>query len=123
MTGSKDQLPPGFGSIPSVSAGQRFRRREDLRLAGIHLQPARGIDGTKDGARAVVFSGGYSDDVWDPDEAWYTGEGGLDTRGRQVHDQQLVRGNLALRRNIEKGLPVRVVRQIEKADDFEYIYE
>jgi len=71
----------------------------------------------------VVFSGGYSDDVWDPDEAWYTGEGGLDRRGHQVHDQELIRGNLALQRNIEKSLPVRVVRQVETHDSFEYVYE
>jgi euchromatic histone-lysine N-methyltransferase len=65
----------------------------------------------------------YADDVWGPEEAWYTGEGGLDTKGHQVHDQELTRGNLALQKNLEKALPLRVVRQIEKGDDFEYVYE
>lgn len=72
---------------------------------------------------AVVFSGKYVDDVWSESEAWYTGEGGQDAKGRQVHDQQLVRGNRALRRNIEAGLPVRVVRRVETGDNFEYTYE
>jgi hypothetical protein len=116
-------VPAGFGPIPGIAVGQRFHRREDLRLAGIHLQPGRGIDASKEGARAVVFSGGYSDDKWDRDEAWYTGEGGLDTKGRQVHNQELSRGNLALQRNLEKSLPVRVIRQVKTGKDFEYVYE
>jgi hypothetical protein len=120
-TGAK--LPAGFGEVAGIAVGQRFPRRQDLHAVGIHLQPGRGIDATKEGARAVVFSGGYADDVWEPEEAWYTGEGGLDRRGRQVHDQELVRGNLALQKNLEKSLPLRVVRQVEKGEDFEYVYE
>jgi hypothetical protein len=116
-------VPAGFGHVPGIAVGQRFHRREDLRLAGVHLQPGRGIDASREGARAVVFSGGYSDDKWDPDEAWYTGEGGLDTKGRQVDRQELTRGNLALQRNLEKSLPVRVIRQVETGDDFDYVYE
>jgi hypothetical protein len=53
----------------------------------------------------------------------YTGEGGQDTRGRQVHDQKLIRGNLALKRSIDSRKPVRVIRKVEDARDFEYVYE
>jgi [histone H3]-lysine9 N-trimethyltransferase EHMT len=116
-------LPKGFGEIPGTHAGQRFLRRHDLRIAGIHVQPGRGIDSTPEGARAVVFSGGYSDDSWTKEEAWYTGEGGLDRRGRQVHPQELRRGNLALQQNVERDLPVRVARKVPKGNDFEYVYE
>jgi hypothetical protein len=114
---------PVFGKIPGTNRGDRFKRRAEIRLAGLHRQPGRGIDGSAEGAVAVVFAGGYIDDVWDSREAWYTGEGGQDRRGRQVHDQQLVRGNLALQRNVESGLPVRVLRRVDKGGDFEYIYE
>lgn len=116
-------FPEGFGEVAGTEPGQHFRRREDLRKAGLHLQPGRGIDATREGARAVVFSGGYPDDAWEADRAWYTGEGGLDRRGRQVHDQELVRGNLALQKSFEKSLPLRVIRQIETGEDFEYVYE
>jgi hypothetical protein len=119
----KSDSPGGFGEVAGIARGERFRRRDDLRKARLHLQPGRGIDASKEGARAVVFSGGYSDDVWDPEEAWYTGEGGLDRRGHQVHDQELIRGNLALHRNLEKSLPVRVIRQVVTHDGFEYVYE
>ena len=124
MTQDKTSLGDGgFGEVPGILVGQRFHRRDDLRKAAVHLQPGRGIDATKEGARAVVFSGGYVDDVWNSDEAWYTGEGGQDRRGRQVHDQELAGGNLALQRSLEMGKPVRVIRQIAKGDDFEYVYE
>jgi hypothetical protein len=114
---------PVFGEIPGIATGQRFRRREDLRTAGVHRQPGRGIDATREGAVAVVFAGGYVDDAWTEQEAWYTGEGGQDQRGRQVHDQQMSRGNSALKRNLDTGQPVRVIRRVDKDDDFEYVYE
>jgi putative restriction endonuclease len=58
-----------------------------------------------------VRSGGYEDDVDAGDTITYTGHGGRDpvTR-RQVADQVLTRGNLALARSRDLGLPVRVVR-------------
>ena len=92
----------GFGEVPGVHAGQRFHRRTDLRTARVHLQPGRGIDACRDGARSIVFSGGYVDDVWDSENPIYTGEGGRDQQGRQVRDQIMVRGNLALRKNMER---------------------
>jgi putative restriction endonuclease len=40
----------------------------------------------------------------------YTGQGGQNGSNRQVTDQELTRGNLALVRSEERGLPVRVIR-------------
>lgn len=119
-----DRPGPGFGDVPGVLPGRRFRRREDLRRAGLHRRTQQGIDWTSDGALAVVFSGGYADDEWSEDDPWYTGEGGQDTpRGRQVRDQELTGGNLALERSYRAGLPVRVIRRVPSGDDYEYLYE
>lgn len=119
-----DQPGPVFGHVPGVVPGQRFHRREDLRRAGLHRQAQQGIDWKSEGALAVVFSGGYADDEWSEHDPWYTGEGGQDApRGRQVRDQELTRGNLALERSYRAGLPVRVIRRVAAGDDYEYVYE
>lgn len=51
----------------------------------------------------------------------YTGQGGNDFTGnhRQIRDQELTRGNLALLNNAKYGVPVRVF----KKNDKEYIYD
>lgn len=48
---------------------------------------------------AIVLSGQYEDDVDNLDEVVYTGSGGNDLLGskKQVKDQVLQRGNLALK--------------------------
>jgi putative restriction endonuclease len=71
-----------------------------------------GISGSeKEGADSIVLSGGYEDDEDLGDEIVYTGHGGRDTESRrQVADQRLTRGNLALAHSSIEGLPVRVVR-------------
>lgn len=57
------------------------------------------------------MSGGYEDDIDDGDVIVYTGQGGNDPdNGRQVADQELTRGNLALAKSSVDGLPVRVSR-------------
>jgi hypothetical protein len=113
-----------FGDMPGVQRGSRFHRREDLRRAGLHRRTQQGIDWSSEGALAVVFSGGYADDEWSEEDPWYTGEGGQDApRGRQVRDQELTRGNLALERSYRAGLPVRVIRRISTGEDYEYRYE
>jgi hypothetical protein len=124
-----DDVPPGqpaptFGEVPGVAPGQRFSRREDLRRAGLHRRTQQGIDWTAEGALAVAFSGGYADDAWSEDDPWYTGEGGQDAPGgRQVRDQELTRGNLALVRSHRAGLPIRVIRKVVVEGDYEYLYE
>ena len=71
-----------------------------------------GISGAAaEGADSIVVSGGYEDDEDYGDEIIYTGHGGNDPNtGRQVADQQLKQGNLALAFSRKEGLPVRVVR-------------
>jgi putative restriction endonuclease len=59
-------------------------------------------------------SGGHEDDEDHGDEIVYTGHGGKDQKaGKQVHDQKLTVGNLALARSHLEGLPVRVIRGAE----------
>ncbi len=113
-----------LGNVPGARPGSRLHRRDDLRRAGLHRRTQQGIDWTSEGALAVVFSGGYADDEWSEEDPWYTGEGGQDApRGRQVRDQELTRGNLALERSYRAGLPVRVIRRISSGEDYEYRYE
>jgi putative restriction endonuclease len=71
-----------------------------------------GISGAgAEGADSIVVSGGYEDDVDAGDEIVYTGHGGNDpTTHKQIADQTLTVGNLALARSCLDGLPVRVIR-------------
>lgn len=50
-------------------------------------------------AVAIVLSGQYEDDVDNSEEIVYTGQGGNDLLGnkRQIEDQKMIRGNLALK--------------------------
>jgi hypothetical protein len=116
---------PLFGEVPGVVPGKAFHRRVDLQRAGVFRSPQQGIDFTSEGALAIVFSGGYVDDEWSDDDPWYTGQGGQDViGGRQIRDQELVRGNLALMRNLRTGLPVRVIRKVVRRDgDYDFVFE
>lgn len=105
------QPPSVFGEIPGSVPGTTFATRKNLRLAGLHRHDMAGISGSyEDGADAIVVSGGYVDDVDEGDRILYTGQGGQDARKKQVADQELTRGNLALAISEERGLPVRVIR-------------
>jgi putative restriction endonuclease len=85
-----------------------FASRRELHDAGIHRGLQQGI-GAK--GEAIVLAGGYVDDEDYGDVIIYTGEGGRDLRtGRQVEDQTLTRGNLALAKNYKEGIPIRVSR-------------
>lgn len=102
--------PSVFGEIPGYPVGTHFESREAVRLAGLHRHAQGGISGNyEDGADAIVVSGGYVDDRDYGDRIVYTGQGGQ-SNGRQVADQTLTRGNLALVRSEQRGLPVRVIR-------------
>ena len=116
---------PLFGDVPGVAPGKSFHRRVDLQKAGMFRSPQQGIDFTSEGALAIVFSGGYVNDEWSNNDHWYTGQGGHDMMGgRQIRDQELVRGNLALTRNLRTGLPVRVIRKVTRQDgDYDFVYE
>lgn len=104
--------PRIFGDVPGVREGDEFLSRDHLHDAGVHAPTQAGISGSaKEGADSIVLSGGYEDDFDLGDVIVYTGHGGRDpTTGRQVRDQALTQGNLALARSQVLGLPVRVTR-------------
>ena len=94
-----------------------FATRLELSRAGVHRQTQAGIAGSgKEGADSIVLNGGYADDEDYGDLVIYTGEGGQDQKGRQVRDQQLTKGNLALKLSCENELPVRIIRGKNGAD-------
>jgi putative restriction endonuclease len=101
-----------FGELPSYPEGSTFLSREELSLAGVHKPIQAGISGSQyEGADSIVLSGGYEDDEDHGEVIVYTGHGGRDTTtGRQISDQVLARGNLALAVSRKLGFPVRVVR-------------
>ncbi|KAL7167051.1 hypothetical protein ACSBR2_037672 [Camellia fascicularis] len=85
-------------------------RRPDLKAA-----QTAGIDYMKHGGMiittSIVASGGYVDDLDNPDVLIYSGHGGNIT-GRdkqQPEDQKLERGNLALKNSISAKNPIRVI--------------
>jgi len=96
------------GEIEGVAEGAAFASRKELHDAGIHRGHMRGI--APEG-HSIVLSGGYIDDRDDGNVIIYTGEGGRDQKTkRQVADQTLTGGNLALARNFKEGIPIRVNR-------------
>ena len=103
--------PDLFGEIAGHPVGSTFPDRASLFGAGLHRQMQAGIAGAakNGGAESIVLSGGYEDDKDLGDVIIYTGQGGQEN-GRQVADQELKLGNLALCRNHLTGLPVRVIR-------------
>lgn len=104
-----------FGPIPNVPVGTTYRDRKELRLARVHAPPMHGISGSPEGgADSIIVSGGYEDDVDLGDIVIYTGQGGNDLKTKkQVEDQVLSGGNLALVTSELLGLPVRVTRAVQ----------
>jgi len=102
-----------------------FPSREALRNAGVHSQNMAGISGSRpEGADAIVISGGYEDDEDWGSEINYTGQGGRDPEtGKQVEDQTLTRGNLGLVITRNKGLPLRVIRQVPEGYRYDGLYQ
>ncbi|KAL7167075.1 hypothetical protein ACSBR2_037696 [Camellia fascicularis] len=104
-----------IGLVPGVDVGDEFQYRVELALVGIHCLYQAGIDYMKHGgmiiATSIVASGGYVEDLDNPDVLIYFGHGGNIT-GRdeqQPEDQKLERGNLALKNSISAKNPVRVI--------------
>lgn len=108
-----------FGEIPGIYEGATFLSYLELNKAQIHTPTQAGISGSqKEGADSIVISGGYEDDQDFGDELVYTGHGGRDGSGKQIADQTLTRGNLALAKNEIGGLPIRVIRGAHKGNPF-----
>ncbi|XP_039033121.1 histone-lysine N-methyltransferase, H3 lysine-9 specific SUVH1-like [Hibiscus syriacus] len=107
-----------IGFVPGVEIGDIFFFRLELCLVGLHAQCMAGIDpmpmkGDLEGERvavSIVSSGGYDDDVEDTDVLVYTGHGGNASGDKEASDQKLVRGNLALEKNLHRANEVRVIR-------------
>lgn len=109
-----------FGQINNITEGTFFSNRIELSIAKIHRPRQAGISGSQtEGADSIVVSGGYEDDEDFGDIIIYTGHGGRSNEtGKQVVDQELIRGNLALATNCKNGLPVRVIRGAHKKSKF-----
>lgn len=101
-----------YGDIPGYPVGSTFASRADLVAAHVHSALQAGISGGRDGADSIVVSGGYVDDLDLGHEIIYTGQGGQDRRkrGKQIADQEFIRGNIGLARSQLDGRPVRVIR-------------
>lgn len=100
-----------FGHIQDVNVGTTFDNRQLLRESGVHRPLQAGICGGVDGAESVVLSGGYQDDKDGGERVLYTGQGGRDpTTGKQVEDQEFLRGNKGLAVSCLSGFPVRLIR-------------
>ena len=115
-----------FGHIDNVKVGDVFDSRKALASAGIHNPLMSGISGTGEGACSIVLSGGYEDDVDDLNYILYTGQGGQDkSGGKQVSDQDFVKGNQGLLLSCKYNLPVRVTRgfQIKNGPPTGYRYD
>ncbi|CAI5932455.1 unnamed protein product [Closterium sp. NIES-65] len=108
------------GAIAGVRVGDRFFARAEMVVVGLHRHWLNGIDiipqaespYDKSIAVAVVVSGGYEDDEDEASRIWYTGQGGNDLLGsrKQVANQVLRSGNLALMNSIKVKNDVRVIR-------------
>ena len=122
--GIRTNMRKRIGVAPGVEVGDIFFFRMEMCLVGLHAQSMAGIDymfvkgGLEDEpvAVSIVSSGGYDDDADDADVLIYTGQGGnVNRKDKQVADQKLERGNLALDRSSHRVNEVRVIRGVKDA--------
>ncbi|KAF8118096.1 hypothetical protein N665_0006s0096 [Sinapis alba] len=113
-----------IGELPGIDVGHRFFSRAEMVAVGFHSHWLNGIDFMGVDyqkeysdyhfplAVSIVMSGQYEDDLDNADVVTYTGQGGHNLTGnkRQIKDQELLRGNLALKNCFEDKVPVRVIR-------------
>lgn len=115
------KIPKTIGPVDGVEVGDRFDFRLQLMIMGIHSFIIRGIDYIQLAhgqllATCVVATEGYFDKMVMQEEILYTGEGGtFDPKGKDVKDQELKRGNLALKNSMDAQNYVRVVRGIKSS--------
>ncbi|RHN52047.1 putative histone-lysine N-methyltransferase chromatin remodeling SET family [Medicago truncatula] len=125
MMQNNEILYPGkrIGSIPGIEVGYQFYSRAEMVAVGFHSHWLNGIDFIGKSyskmyklnlpvAVAIVISGMYEDDLDNAEDVVYTGQGGHNLTGnkRQIQDQKLERGNLALKNCCKQEVPVRVIR-------------
>ncbi|XP_021901220.1 histone-lysine N-methyltransferase, H3 lysine-9 specific SUVH1-like [Carica papaya] len=120
--GIRTNVKKRIGAVPGVEVGDIFFFRMELCLVGLHAPSMAGIDyiGVKTSqeeeplAVSIVSSGGYEDNVEDGDVLIYSGQGGnINSRDKEVMDQKLERGNLALDKSSRRGNEIRVIRGIK----------
>lgn len=117
--GIRTNIKKRIGLVPGVEVGDIFFFRMEMCLVGLHAPCMAGIDymGLKISleeepvAVSIVSSGGYEDNVEDGDVLIYSGQGGnIYRKDKQIIDQKLERGNLALEKSLHRGNEVRVIR-------------
>ncbi|GAB2295635.1 hypothetical protein Dimus_029790 [Dionaea muscipula] len=122
--GIRTNIKKRVGPVPGVEVGDVFIYRMEMCLVGLHTQSMAGIDymnlkvtqEEEPLAVSIVSSGGYEDNKEDGDTLIYSGQGGniFNRRGdKQVKDQKLERGNLALEKSLRYGNEVRVIRGLK----------
>ncbi|XXG50723.1 hypothetical protein AAC387_Pa02g4668 [Persea americana] len=107
-----------IGAVPGVEVGDLFFFRFEMCLVGLHAPSMAGIDymnvkfGNEEDpvALSIVSSGMYEDDDNDADVLIYSGQGGSSRVGKQIDDQKLERGNLALEKSSHRKNEIRVIR-------------
>ncbi|XP_076946382.1 histone-lysine N-methyltransferase, H3 lysine-9 specific SUVH4-like [Bidens hawaiensis] len=129
-----------FGHLPGVDVGYQFYSRAEMVALGLHSHWLNGIDymglsyKTMEGfkgytfpiAIAIVLSGQYEDDQDNYEDIVYTGQGGNHFTGgkHQFKNQEMSRGNLALKNSMEQSIPVRVIRGHTGGNHFKiYTYD
>jgi putative restriction endonuclease len=109
-----------FGEIEGINEGDLFDGRKEMMPTSFHRSWGKGIDGNgKEGASAIVLSGGYKDDFDKGKEIVYTGAGGKDLKGKWVKNQSWDNtGNAALLTSEDKGYLIRVIRGSKHKSEF-----
>ncbi|VFQ91098.1 unnamed protein product [Cuscuta campestris] len=119
--GIRTNVTKRIGNVPGVEIGDIFFFRMELCLVGVHAQSMGGIDYMsvklsqyeEPLALSIVSAGGYDDEGDDADVLIYTGQGGVQRRDKQMFDQKLEKGNLALEKSLHRGNEVRVIRGLK----------
>lgn len=122
--GIRTNVKKRVGDVSGVEVGDIFYFRMEMNLVGLHFPCMAGIDyiGLKisqeeeAAAVSIVSSGGYEDNVEDGDGDMliYSGQGGnIFRKDKEIMDQKLERGNLALENSFRRGNEIRVIRGIK----------
>ncbi|KAI3750340.1 hypothetical protein L2E82_20974 [Cichorium intybus] len=109
------------GAVPGVEIGDIFFFRFEMCLVGLHTPTIAGIDfmnvqisGNEEPVAVSIVSAGLYEDQGDDGEVLiYSGQGGAQRKDKPQTDQELVRGNLALEKNLHKGIKVRVIHGLK----------
>ncbi|GMH29440.1 hypothetical protein Nepgr_031283 [Nepenthes gracilis] len=120
--GIRTNIKKRVGAVPGVEVGDIFFFRMEMCLVGLHAPCMAGIDymslkvtqNEEPLAVSIVYSGGYEDNAENGDVLIYSGQGGnIRRKGRQIIEQKLERGNLALEKSFRRGNEVRVIHGVK----------